>query len=60
LTTKQHLACEQSCKVMAFVVTGGQRGDGPQFTAVLQRIRVSRIHPALQPDASAIGQNRIT
>jgi transposase len=42
LTTKLHLACEQDRKVLAFVVTGGQRGDSPQFTAVLQRIRVPR------------------
>jgi transposase len=42
LTTKLHLACEQGRKVLAFVVTGGQRGDSPQFTTVLRRIRVPR------------------
>jgi transposase len=42
LTTKLHLACEQGRKVLAFVVTGGQRGDSPQFTTVLARIRVPR------------------
>jgi transposase len=41
-TTKLHLACEQGRKVLAFVVTGGQRGDCPQFTTVLGRIRVPR------------------
>ncbi|MFI9591319.1 IS5 family transposase [Nonomuraea sp. NPDC052265] len=43
LSTKSHLACEQGRKVMAAVVTAGQRGDSPQFTAVLGRIRVARI-----------------
>jgi transposase len=41
-TTKLHLACEQGRKVLAFVLTGGQRADSPQFTTVLQRIRVPR------------------
>jgi transposase len=41
-TTKLHLACEQGRKMLAFVVTGGQRGDSPQFTTVLGRIRVPR------------------
>jgi transposase len=41
-TTKLHLACEQGRKVLAVVVTGGQRGDSPQFVTVLQRIRVPR------------------
>lgn len=53
LTTKLHLACEQGRKVLAFVVTGGQRGDSPQFTAVLQRIRVPRLgagRPRCRPD----------
>jgi transposase len=53
LTTKLHLACEQDRKVLAFVVTGGQRGDSPQFTTVLQRIRVPRPgagRPRCRPD----------
>jgi hypothetical protein len=29
LTTKLQVACEQGRKVLAFVVTGGQRGDSP-------------------------------
>jgi transposase len=45
LTTKLHLACEQGRKVIAFVVTGGQRGDSPQFVTVLRRIRVPRLGP---------------
>ena len=53
LTTKLHLACEQGRKVLAFVVTAGQRGDSPQFTTVLQRIRVPRLgvgRPRCRPD----------
>jgi transposase len=33
-TTKTHLACEQGRKVMAVVVTAGQRGDSQQFIPV--------------------------
>lgn len=40
LTTKLHVACERGRKVLALVVTGGQRGDSPQLPTVLQRIRV--------------------
>lgn len=43
LTTKLHLACEQGRMVLAFVLAGGQRGDSPQFTRVLDRIRVPRL-----------------
>ncbi len=42
LTTKTHLACEQGQKVVAFIVTAGQRGDSPQFIPVLRKIRVGR------------------
>ncbi|MGC5020810.1 IS5 family transposase [Micromonospora sp. DT47] len=41
-TTKTHLACEQGRKLLAGVVTAGQRGDSPQFIAVLRKIRVAR------------------
>jgi hypothetical protein len=41
-TTKTHLACEQGRKTLAVVITAGQRGDSPQFIAVLQRIKVHR------------------
>jgi hypothetical protein len=33
LTAKLHLACEQGPKPLSIVVTGGQRGDSPQFIA---------------------------
>jgi transposase len=42
LTTKVHLACEQGQKPLSIVITAGQRGDSPQFQAVLGRIRVPR------------------
>jgi transposase len=41
-TSKLHLACEQGRKPLAMLVTGGQRGDSPQFMRVLARIRVPR------------------
>jgi len=43
LTTKTHLACEQGQKPLAMVVTAGQRGDSPQFVAVLEKISVARL-----------------
>lgn len=42
LTTKVHLACEQGQKPLSIVITAGQRGDSPQFQAVLAGIRVPR------------------
>ncbi len=45
LTSKLHLACEQGQKVLALVVTAGQRGDSPQFPVVLDRVRVPRLGP---------------
>jgi len=42
LTTKVHLACEQGQKPLSVVITAGQRGDSPQFQAVLERIAVPR------------------
>ncbi|WP_182907498.1 IS5 family transposase, partial [Microbispora sp. H13382] len=53
LTTKLHLACEQGQKLLAVVLTAGQRGDSPQFTAVIGGIRVSRLgvgRPRTRPD----------
>ncbi|MFE2996672.1 IS5 family transposase [Nocardia sp. NPDC059246] len=44
-TTKIHLACEQARKTLSLVVTAGQRGDSPQFTAVLDGIAVPRLGP---------------
>ncbi|WP_425464687.1 IS5 family transposase [Nocardia yunnanensis] len=44
-TTKTDLACEQGRKTMSIVLTAGQRGDSPQFTAVLDGIAVPRLGP---------------
>ncbi|WP_346776344.1 transposase [Streptomyces sp. SID10362] len=44
-TIKIHLACEQGQRPLSVLVAAGQRGDSPQFTAVLERIRVPRIGP---------------
>jgi transposase len=41
-STKLHLATEQGRKLMALVITGGQRGDSPQFATLLAHIRVPR------------------
>ena len=41
-STKVHLACEQGRKPLAIVITAGQRGDAPQFTAVMEKIAVPR------------------
>ena len=52
-TTKLHLGCEQGQKPLAMLLTGGQRGDSPQFTRVLARIRVPRPdggRPRTRPD----------
>ena len=45
LSTKIHLACEQAQKPLSILVTAGQRGDSPQFQAVVDRIRVPRPGP---------------
>ncbi|GAA4606168.1 IS5 family transposase [Actinoallomurus liliacearum] len=53
LTTKLHLSCEQGQKPMSIVVTGGQRGDSPQFIGVLAAISVPRLgrgRPRTRPD----------
>lgn len=53
-TTKIHAACEQGQKLMGMIVTGGQRGDSPQFGPVLDEIRVKRPgtggRPRTRPD----------
>ncbi|TDQ00691.1 transposase [Labedaea rhizosphaerae] len=52
-TTKLHLACEQGQKPLSLVLTGGQRGDSPQFIPVLASIRVPRLdggRPRTRPD----------
>jgi transposase len=53
LSTKLHLGCEQGQKPLSIVITAGQRGDSPQFTAVLEGIRVPRAgrgRPRTRPD----------
>ncbi len=53
LTTKIHLACEHGQKMLSLIVTAGQRGDSPQFRAVLDGINVPRIgagRPRTRPD----------
>jgi hypothetical protein len=42
-TTKLHLSCEQAGRPMSLLLTAGQRGDSPQFVAVLEGIRVPRL-----------------
>ncbi len=51
-STKVHLACEQGQKPLAVIVTAGQRGDAPQFTAVMDAIAVPRPlgRPRTRPD----------
>jgi transposase len=44
-STKTHLAVEQGQKPLSLLVTAGQRGDSPQFEAVLDGIRVARVGP---------------
>jgi transposase len=41
-TTKIHLACEQRQRPLSIRITAGQRGDSPQFVAVVEGIRVPR------------------
>ncbi|MGW1291792.1 IS5 family transposase [Streptomyces sp. NPDC002533] len=43
LTTKIHLAADASGHVLAVTITGGQRGDAPQFNHLMARIHVARI-----------------
>jgi len=53
LTTKLHLACEQGQRPLSLVLTAGHRGDSPQFTTVLERIRLPRPgggRPRTRPD----------
>ncbi|QXJ26990.1 IS5 family transposase [Actinomadura graeca] len=53
LSTKVHLACEQGQRPLSMVVTAGQRGDAPQFEAVMAQIRVARPgrgRPRTRPD----------
>lgn len=50
-STKTHLAVEQGQRPLSLLVTAGQRGDSPQFQAVLAGVRVARRGRArLRPD----------
>lgn len=55
LTTKTHLAAERRCRPVAFVVTPGQSADNPQFTAVMDKVKVRGPagRPRTRPDAVA-------
>ena len=53
--TKLHLACEQGLKPLAMLLTGGQAGDSPQFTAVLEAITV----PSLECGRPRTRPNRV-
>lgn len=44
-TTKLHLACEPGQRILSLIITGGQRGDSPQFAALLEQIRITRAGP---------------
>ncbi len=46
LTSKTHLAVQQGQKPLSVVITAGQRGDSPQFEAVLEAIRIPRLGPS--------------
>jgi transposase len=45
LSCKLHLAVEQGQRPLSILVTAGQRGDSPQFAAVLGGIGVPRLGP---------------
>ncbi|WP_399062982.1 IS5 family transposase [Streptomyces sp. BB1-1-1] len=52
-TTKIHLAADGRCRPLAFVLTPGHYGDGPQLEQVLERISVPRSgvgRPRSRPD----------
>lgn len=55
LSSKIHLATDRRCRPLAFVLTPGQAGDSPQFTAVLAKINVRGPvgRPRTRPDAVA-------
>ncbi|WEH30585.1 IS5 family transposase [Streptomyces sp. AM 3-1-1] len=52
-TTKIHLAAEGRCRPLAFVLTPGHYGDGPQLERVLEKVLVPRTgvgRPRTRPD----------
>ncbi|WP_415924805.1 IS5 family transposase [Streptomyces sp. AK08-01B] len=53
LTTKIHLVAEGRCRPLAFVLTPGHYGDGPQLERVLAQVSVPRTgvgRPRTRPD----------
>ncbi|MEU9037860.1 IS5 family transposase [Streptomyces sp. NPDC048352] len=52
LTTKIHLAADNRCRPLAFVITPGQAGDAPAFPQIMARIQVPRPvgRPRARPD----------
>lgn len=52
LTTKVHLAPDDRCRPLVFVLTAGQAGDAPAFPEVMARLRVPRPRgrPRTRPD----------
>ncbi|MGI5370697.1 IS5 family transposase [Streptomyces iakyrus] len=55
-TSKFHLSADGRCRPLSLVVTGGQRADCSQFTAVLEKIRVPRLgrgRPRKKPESLA-------
>ena len=55
LTSTVHLSAERRCRPLSFVLTPGQAGDSPQFTRVVDKIKVRgrRGRPRTRPDAVA-------
>lgn len=52
-TTKIHLVAEGRCRPLAFVLTPGHYGDGPQLERVLKQVSVPRAgvgRPRTRPD----------
>ncbi|WP_425588750.1 IS5 family transposase [Streptomyces thinghirensis] len=55
-TSKLHLSADGRCRPLSLVITGGQRADCTQLTAVLEKIRVPRTgpgRPRTRPDSLA-------
>ncbi len=54
-SSKVHIAGERKCRPPAFVLTGGQAADSPQFITMLKRIRVRWPvgRPRTRPEAVA-------
>jgi hypothetical protein len=55
LSTKIHLAAESRCRPLSLLITAGQAGDAPQFTAVMDAIAVPRRGPGRGPATAPAG-----